>query len=417
MKDIFADKYDHYEILIFISGIFSTFQAVAFHGITAFSWFLLALLFVGVVEKRGRWRISFSGVKEILIGLVILTTTITELITLFLNEYPAWTSRSVNNYILMTAVLLLFFVMREDKNYVKLYLKGVIWSCIIQYIACYVEYAAYTFLNYDLTERLFDIPTKVRDERLIIGGLTTNPGMLVPVVLIGLCLSKNIAVRLMAVIAALLINSTTCMICVGMFFLFNIILFLKDKASRGWDLRKIVFAILAILIMVFLISAPLRTRIRDLYSYAGMRISNAAADEADTDKSTAYHYRYYTSLPYIFDHIPTVRKVFGYGKNCSGIPFSKWLRQYTDKIWIPETDPIATLYDVGIVGFLAMYALIFKLAGEFWNESRLYGIFITCVLIGGIFYGFQMTWLLLLELLLCDRSALPLSKAEIITAP
>ena len=81
MKDIFANKYDHYEILIFISGLFSTFQVLTFHGVTVFSWFLLLMLFLGLAEKRGLSDINLWNTKEILIGLVLLAMTATELIT------------------------------------------------------------------------------------------------------------------------------------------------------------------------------------------------------------------------------------------------------------------------------------------------------------------------------------------------
>ncbi|MCR4744164.1 MAG: hypothetical protein K5894_02915, partial [Lachnospiraceae bacterium] len=131
MKDIFANKYDHYEILIFISGLFSTFQALTFHGITVFSWFLLLMLFLGLAEKRGLSDINLWNSKEILIGLVLITMTITELITVFLNDYPEWKSRSLNNYILMVAVFLLFIILRGNEKYRKIYLKGIMISCFI----------------------------------------------------------------------------------------------------------------------------------------------------------------------------------------------------------------------------------------------------------------------------------------------
>ena len=111
MKEIFFNKNDHYEILIFIAGVFSTFQALTFRGITVFTWFLLGLLFLGLVEKRGTVSFNFKSVKEILILLVIFTMTVTEFITFFLDEYPAWTGRSVKNFVLMTAVFILFFIL------------------------------------------------------------------------------------------------------------------------------------------------------------------------------------------------------------------------------------------------------------------------------------------------------------------
>ena len=101
LKDIFVNKYDHFEFLLFVAGIVSTFQGILFHGVTLFSWFLLLLLFLGVAEKRGSGELNFHDTKLVLIGLVIVTMTITEVITVYLDEYPEWTGRSVKNYILM----------------------------------------------------------------------------------------------------------------------------------------------------------------------------------------------------------------------------------------------------------------------------------------------------------------------------
>ena len=403
MKDIFVNKYDHYEILIFISGLFSTFQALTFHGITVFSWFLLLMVFLGIAEKRGTPKINLWGTKEILIGLVLISMTITELITVCLNEYPAWTSRSINNYILMSAVFILYFILRENKEYGKIYLRGIMISCIIQYLVCYLEYILFTLANFDLTQKLFNIETKLKDTRPAISGLTTNPGMIVPVILIGLCLSKNLFIKVMSLSATLIINSSTGILCVGAYFVIYIIISVHKKFLYGWNLKKIIFAITTLAFLFLLFFEPLRNSIINLSHYATDRVNSAATNEAEYMSSTYVHFRYYNSIPYIFDHIPIIRILFGYGKNCSGIPFIEYYSQYTDQLWIPESDPISMLYDVGIFGFAAFYTLLGKITIDLYRKKTLHGIFMLCVLFGGIFYGFQMTWFLLMELLLWEE--------------
>ncbi len=390
-------------MLIFISGLFSTFQVLSFHGITVFSWFLLLMLFLGLAEKRGLSDINLWNTKEILIGLVLLTMTATELITVFLNDYPEWKSRSLNNYILMAAVFLLFFILRENERYRKVYLKGIMISCVVQYLACYLEYIIFTLFDLDITQKLFDVETKLKDNRPTIVGLTTNPGMMVPVILIGLCLSSRLFMKIMALSAILLVNSTTCVLCVafffGVFFIYNII----KKTSNGWNFGLIAFTLTALAMIAFILYEPLRTKTISLYSYALNRINSASTLKSnDPDGSTFVHFRYYRSAPYIFDHLTVIRRLFGFGKNCSGIPFIEFYNQYADGLWIPESDPIATLYDVGIFGFAAFYALLGKITLDVSKKNAMHGIFMLCVIFGGIFYGFQMTWVLLLELLLWE---------------
>ena len=404
MKDNFINKYDHYELLLFIAGIVSTFQAVTFHGITLFSWFLLLLLFLGIAEKRGEGKIDFADNRIMLSGLVIITMTITEVITVFLDEYPEWTGRSLKNYVLMLAVFLLFFVLKRWKKYGDIYFRGMMVSCVIQYLVCYLEYILYRFYNYDLVDSLFEIETGMRDERTIVYGLTTNPGMLVPVVLIGLCLSGNRVCKVMALTAGILINSSTCMVCIAVYFFFVLFTNVREKAVSGWDFQKITLMVIAVAVIVLLAYEPLRNTLIDLYNYLIRRIALAAAGKNISTSSEGKHFRYYWSLPYIFDHIDLLRKIFGFGKNCSGIPFIELYKQYTDELWIPESDPIATLYDVGIAGLVAMYALLGKIAVGLRRENRYMGIFMICVLIGGVFYGFQMTWVLLFELIIWNNS-------------
>ena len=293
----------------------------------------------------------------------------------------------------------------EIHEYGKIYFRGIIVSCIIQYITCYIEYLAYTIKGMDLSLKFLDVTTKLRDDRPVIVGLTTNPGMLVPVVLIGVCLSGKMAIRIMALVSALLINSTTCMICLAVYFALYLIVKSREIIVKGWSFNKIVIGAIAIIVIAFLFFEPLRARIADLYSYAIKRLGNTsgAIGEGLNGFSERAHFRYYWSMPYIFDNISLLRILFGFGKNCSGIPFSELYRQYVGELWIPETDPIATLYDVGIVGFAAMYALLGVLARDIWKREITSGIFMAVVLIGGIFYGFQMTWIILLELLIWNR--------------
>ena len=404
MKDIFINRYDHYEILLFIAGLVSTFQGVLFHGVTLFSWFLLALVIIGVIKKRGNGNFNFKDTKTVLIGLVLVSMTITEIITVYLDEYPEWTGRSVKNYILMLAVFVLFFVLRGNSRYGEIFFKGVMVSSIIQYVFCCIEYIAYKTKGLDLTEKYLSVATVLKDGRPTITGLTTNPGMLVPVILISMCLSKSLIVKVMALGTALIINSSTAVICVALYFLILAALIISDRVRNGLNLGKYAVGIIAMAILIIISFPSLREKIIALYGYLLERLGTASegVGEGINGMSERLHFRYYWSMPYIFDQIGLTRILFGFGKNCSGIPFSELYAQYQGELWIPETDPIATLYDVGVVGTVAMYGMLIKMFFDFYRRSVRKCIFMACVLLGGAFYGFQMTWFLLLELFLWD---------------
>ena len=169
-------------------------------------------------------------------------------------------------------MFILFFALKKHREYGELYFKGVMVSCLLQYLVCYLEYILYHFHNYDLADKLFEIETGMRDERAVVYGLTTNPGMLVPVVLIGLCLSGNKAIKAMALIAGILINSSTCMICIAAYFIFVLLTNIRKKASSGWSFEKITLLVVAAAILVILFYEPLREIIINLYKHLVRRI-------------------------------------------------------------------------------------------------------------------------------------------------
>ena len=159
--------------------------------------------------------------------------------------------------------------------------------------------------------------------------------------------------------------------------------------------------IIGVAIFCYVLFEPFRNLIVGLYSYALYRVKGVWENRINGGEGSArLHYRYYWSVPYILGKIDILRMLFGFGKNCSGIPFIKYYGQYKNELWVPESDPIATLYDVGVVGFMAMYTLLCKIAMDLWKAKRNLGLLMASFIIGGVFYGFQMTWVLLLEFMM-----------------
>ena len=169
-------------------------------------------------------------------------------------------------------------------------------SCIIKYIACYVEYLLFTLFEFDLTKKILDIKTSLRDDYPTITGLTTNQGMVVPVILIGLCLSSKLYIRIMALIAAILINSSTCVICIAFFFGILFLKSMRDKASNGWNFTRIVLFLAAFAFIAFIFYEPLREKTYSLSNYLLNRLNNASTANESNDRSTFYHFRYYWSV-------------------------------------------------------------------------------------------------------------------------
>ena len=111
---------------------------------------------------------------------------------------------------------------------------------------------------------------------------------------------------------------------------------------------------------------------------------------------------YYILIPDIIMNNNFINALFGYGLECSGYIYSKMYGQYVGSVWVIESDIVNTLLNVGIIGFVIYYWIIYRIffvvkANKNKNKYRL---FIVVILLSGITYNIQFNWTFLLILML-----------------
>lgn len=393
--------------LFFLLGLFSSLQLVEVFGKTIFTWLLLlTVAFYFFTEKKIRFRFT-------VFTLYMVSITLTECINLFSPVGSAWKSRSINAYILLWLVFFTFQYIRLQPIEVwKAFLGGLYQSCVIQVVWCYLQMLFYHIFHLDINKLIFtdfmhvqETTSYFRKGHLVINGITSNAGMLAPVFIIGMMMTNNALLK--AAIAALCLLSGNSSLIIGIFVYFLLSGVKQWKKIQVNRIRKghilIGTGLLAAVCVVlsFRSEFALLDRFQELFVYFIDRIISIFRQNI-TDGSTFAHVRYYTAIPYILSNTDLITNLFGYGLGCAGIPYSLLFHQYTTLIWIPESDFVAYLFNGGIAGVLLYYIFLARIVMRGIRLDYKYFVGMVSLIMVGFFYGIQLNWVILFELILYE---------------
>lgn len=411
--------------LMFMLGLLSTLQLIEVAGMTVFTY----MMFICVIYFLFKYKniIIVKGETLIFIGLV----TVSEILLFMDTRYNKWLSRSLNSYILLILVIALYSYMTKlSKESISAFLKGLYTSCLIQLVWCYIQFIMYNVYMFNINDFVFRkifhsnlIVSQYKNGTMIITGLNNNAGVLVPIILVGIVLSEKKLMKFLFMAIALLAGSITpiiaimgyvaAIIAIKIFYLISKLLRgeklkIKRRTSR-WDKVIILFILMAV--VVFLI-IYMRGRISSSFANMQQRIYNLMNDKK-SDASSIVHLRYYTSLPFILKNIGISKVLFGYGLRAAGIPFVEFFNQYTTILWVPESDIITYILNVGILGAAVFAIILIKNIVKGIQVDERYVLLQISIIFAGIFYGIQLNWLILLEFLVMEliRRKVKLSEA------
>jgi hypothetical protein len=396
-----------WNVLIFILGLFATFQLVEVGGVTVFSW----LLFLFALRNflNGKFRI-----KEKMVFYLIASMFVTEVINLFIldSKLIKWQTSSWKSFAIYIALFFTFdYLITADNRRINIFFRGLYWSCLIQLFWCYAQLVLNTISGINLNKLIFVQILSIWPEesfktmgqgQFLITGLHSNAGILTPVLLMGLFVFKNIYFKILTIILFFISGSSTMVISGSVYILLWLILSLRHKKLvRHFKIsvKTVLFFGIAVLFVGLLISTgrEIITRVDQVFTYFTKRMVMIGGTYS-IDGSTYAHMRYYTSIPYILGNSSLLTTLLGYGLLCAGLPFVEFFGQYSfGGVWVPESDPITYLYNIGIVGFAIFYTLIFSIIIKGYKVDYRYTFFVLNLAIGGIFYGMQLRWVVLIE--------------------
>lgn len=402
----------------FLLGVCSTLQLLTIAGINAFSIIALIYVLFKILSTR---RLPIDR-KSLLIILSLLLSLISNIFisNRLLPNADQWKVSCIKSSAIFVIIVLSYVYMKHENDTVlKIFFRGVYYSCLIQLGWGYFQFIMYSLLSTDINQlifvewlHIFDVFESFNTRgHFNVTGLNTNAGVLAPILLYLFFTTKKELIKVMALLLLFISGNSTNMIC-GLLVLAIFAVSLAQKKNRINKHKLIMFSIIFLLVIVLIMfHQDIVDRILVIYKSLLDRL-NSIRTLNWTEGSTFVHYRYYSSFPTIIASIGVLRVLFGFGFKCGGAPFVIFYNQYPDTIYGTESDPISFLYGLGIFGLVIFYSILIKIVMNGRKIDKAYAIYLSIICIGGIFYSLQMNWLILIELLFTEtiRRKMKMSK-------
>ncbi len=380
--------------MILTTGIFSTFQITEIFGVTWFTFFVF-LSSILLLAQGYNFKLTKKN-KYPLYYLLVVSVSEIMIITIPLYNKNQWISSSLKKYILLLLLTIFFYKIVQLKK-IDIFLKGIYISCFIEMIWCYLQFILH-YKGVMINEVIWKASEVSSQGHLSLTGLNTNAGILIPAIAFLFYFSKSYYIKCLSFALFFLSGNTTMLIC-GIIVLFiEFVRGVKNILIRKKIRRKFLSMCLfsVCIVVAALYGFGLIDRIQSILVNLILRISEVHTNNI-TNASTYAHARYYTSIPEIISQIGILNVLFGFGLGCAGVPFVYVFDQYPDLIYVPESDMITYLYNIGIFGTIFFYGFLTFLCKKSIKNNKEICYFVISILISGIFYGMQLNWVIMCE--------------------
>lgn len=395
--------------LLFLLGLFSTWQIVQIAGFPLSTW--LAVLTVGYLCLTREWSIRRDGLLLTILGSLVITLAVS-----MTAKIPvSYKKVSLTGTALWLFVILLaFHVRREDGDRsASAFLRGMDWSCRIQLAWCILQMGLYYVLKLDINAKLFgellhmnNETSQYRNGILACTGLHWHAANLIPVLVYTYFRHRSIWVKGLCLMLVYLTRNATALIAIAFAVGLDFLSFAKYTVcdKRSSVSRKIMVYTVFGVVAVVLISPVLLPKVREMAQYLLLRVYQIWNPTAGNE-SSAVHFNYYRHLPHILQNIPAPELIFGSGLNTSGYRFTQFFGQYAESVWTVESDFVNGILNKGLLGVALQYGFLLVL----WCRLRKTGQkpmsrLILVLILSGFIYDNQFIWVLMLEYMLYCRT-------------
>ena len=381
-------------------GIVATMPVLQLFTITAFVWGLLGIAIITVIVwLKNDIKVSKKNDKSFY-G-VFISMILSYIVCFFSNISTEWKNDLMTSFIQLCAMMIFFIFVSTKKGsiYGSRYIKGVYISSIIQLIWGYIQFIA-NLVGVDANAVLFnDIfrigienPTQYQNGHMKISGMCWNAGNLAPLVLFGFCYSKNIIIKSLFLILALISGSRTMLL--GMIVCLFISFCISAKNYNRVSSKKTlsIFVVIMLLVGIMIIEHGLIEQVMEKIIAVVIGLASLSSEG-----SGSTHMFYYSSVLETAKKNNMINNIFGYGPGCSGYPMSKFWGYYIDsEKWCLESDYINHLWNYGIFGFTFYYYWYLKNILKSIKLDIRYVSFFGALLFEGILYNVTFNWVLML---------------------
>lgn len=389
------------EILMYLLGLFSTWQILQFAGFSLSTW--LTVLTAGyLVLTRG-----FSHFRrDWLLTAMLLSVVATFGISMTAAIPAGYVKASISGTAQWIFIFIICVYMRRsnDDRCTSSFFRGLDLSCKVQIIWCLLQIVCNYTLHQNLNALVFSSLLSDPSTQLTstVTGLHWHVANMTPILVYLYFRQRSLVWKVLCLIVVFFTQSTTAIIGILLCVFFSVLVFCKRilRSSDHTIAYKTVSVILAGIFGAIVISPLLIPKAWGVISYLLERLYQIA-HPSPGHESSAVHFNYYRFLPDILSQLPAHQILAGSGIGTSGYRFTQFLYQFPDAIWIVESDPVNLILSQGILGCLLHYLFIGFTA---WRLVRRGHSNLACALavlvVCGFAYNNQFLWVQLVEFML-----------------
>jgi hypothetical protein len=392
--------------LSFMIGLFATMPLVKIMGYSLYLW----LVAVALVLVFARIRLAAHDL------FLLLSIAITFCLS-YLSLDHSYRVVERNNFIEIFAVILLGCALSgyRHSSFTKSIVSGVVFASKLQVVWILGQILCWTMFSLDLNDLTFrrllhvDGPvSQFKASGFVATGFCWNAGGIVACLILGFLLEKNIAWRIAILVAGVLTQSSTVIIGLLLCVIYALYkrIFKNGKPfdrNKGYIGVSVCAVALAGAFVLYLSVQPLHKYINTILDFVKWRFSGLFNASQGLDSSSAAHFAYYINLPALFSRMSVKQILFGYGINCSGLPYTVLTKQYYGKpAWMVESDPVNTLLGIGIVGFAAFAWWMYEqFKAAYKHTESAFAILVILVICGFFYNVFSVVYYSLVLIVIC----------------
>ena len=401
-KKIITTKYGW---ILFLMTFFSSLVVFQLSGRT---WFLFLQILFCIIMLMSTKKFSFLPFS--LINIIFLAMIISALSGLIGNQIFSYKKAAVVMAIYMIPMYFTatycYSLMIKRNDILQIIVLAFKAMSFVQITWIPIQYVFYHLLGIDLNKLIFvnlfhflENASFVRDWVWYPSGLTWHSAVLAPLFVISFFLFKNLPLKLLIIIDAVICGNSTAfigvIICLSLYLAFLLLERLNQGKFRINPILMMGSIIVFLIVILLLYKLGLLKVLAERILYLWMRLFGN-----QSDASTSAHMQYY------FDYITVLKKsnifqiLFGYGEGCSGYTISQIYNRYTGLgNWAVECDFVNIALNRGIVGFILYYIFLLNLSFKGLKKDKRYFIVMIAILIQGFGYNVQWDYILFIELI------------------
>lgn len=343
----------------------------------------------------------------------LLPLALAAVVTYALTNSTLSSSYRENNFKGLFAILLVFSLATiafNDSDDASQIINGVLLAGKINIIWIFIQFIFGNILHFDINNFIFNETLHMTEQAsqtkasgLVATGLCWNAGGIVAALVLVFALVGGLW-RFAAFVAGLLTQSSTMIVGMCVVLLYFIIqVIISRKFYKHINKTNIVIGLSAVtaILLPILFSSKMQQMLEKVISTTMQRVLNIFGSNSTLDSSAAAHFGYYTNLPKLTGAMSLKQLLFGYGIDCSGLPYTRLTQQYWWlDAWFLESDISNTLLGMGCVGIVSLYGFLLYVLVKKWKSQKILAVVMLSFIICGFFYDIQSVtyyWLLLVE--------------------